>query len=375
MYLDKPLRAHTLFQAVCRTNRRYTNPDGQEKLHGLIVDYVGIGNELAKALNIKDTGAGKHLPTDVEVLFDELRSAIDASLQRFSGVDRTKTGFEGLMEAQEMLAPQVDRDAFAVDFLRCQGIFEFLYPDLRLRPIEDDYRWLAKVYASVQPVSGTALLWHRLGAKTAELIATHLSDVKVNDADLEEVVVDAGAIEVLGQLGLDLEGDVTVTPQTAAEVMLTLEQRLAAKLAGDGHPVYRSIATRLEELRRMKLAEASASVEFLKRLLAIAKDLVEAERREAEGTLGDEGVLPDARIGALTQIFSEFKPSDTPVIVENVVKEVDEIVRQVRFTGWQTSQPGDREVRHQLRLILNRHSLPATGELFDRAYAYISENY
>jgi type I restriction enzyme R subunit len=44
LYLDKPLRAHTLFQAVCRTNRRWTNPiTGQQKLHGLIVDYVGLG--------------------------------------------------------------------------------------------------------------------------------------------------------------------------------------------------------------------------------------------------------------------------------------------------------------------------------------------
>jgi type I restriction enzyme R subunit len=46
MYLDKPLRTHTLFQAVCRTNRRWTNPiTGQQKLHGLIVDYVGLGKE------------------------------------------------------------------------------------------------------------------------------------------------------------------------------------------------------------------------------------------------------------------------------------------------------------------------------------------
>ena len=51
MYLDKPLRAHTLFQAVIRTNRRWTNPvTGLEKLHGLIVDYVGLGAELAKAV-------------------------------------------------------------------------------------------------------------------------------------------------------------------------------------------------------------------------------------------------------------------------------------------------------------------------------------
>ena len=55
MYLDKPLRLHTLFQAICRTNRRWTNPvTGQEKLYGLIVDYVGLGNEIARCLRDAD---------------------------------------------------------------------------------------------------------------------------------------------------------------------------------------------------------------------------------------------------------------------------------------------------------------------------------
>ena len=57
IYLDKPLRAHTLFQAVTRTNRRWTNPmTGQEKLNGLVVDYIGLGSELAKAVAVTDSG-------------------------------------------------------------------------------------------------------------------------------------------------------------------------------------------------------------------------------------------------------------------------------------------------------------------------------
>ncbi|MEJ7743753.1 MAG: hypothetical protein WKF73_15190 [Nocardioidaceae bacterium] len=51
MYLDRPLRRHTLFQAITRTNRRYTNPTtGQEKRYGLVVDYVGLGAQIAAAL-------------------------------------------------------------------------------------------------------------------------------------------------------------------------------------------------------------------------------------------------------------------------------------------------------------------------------------
>ena len=57
------------------------------------------------------------------------------------------------------------------------------------------------------------------------------------------------------------------------------------------------------------------------------------------------------------------------------VTEVDDIVQPVRGTGWQTSHPGDRRVRRELRQTLKRCGLPIKGDLFDHAYAYIRENY
>jgi superfamily II DNA or RNA helicase len=44
MYLDKPMKDHNLLQAICRTNRTF----GQEKTHGLIVDYIGIFDDVAR---------------------------------------------------------------------------------------------------------------------------------------------------------------------------------------------------------------------------------------------------------------------------------------------------------------------------------------
>jgi len=100
-----------------------------------------------------------------------------------------------------------------------------------------------------------------------------------------------------------------------------------------------------------------------------------AERAAEEGRLDEPGLLPDPHLGALTQIFEEYRPEGTPVIVEEVVTDIDEVVRQVRFTGWNETQAGDRTVRKELRLLLKKYSLPTTGELFDKAYAYIRENY
>lgn len=119
MYLDKPLRLHTLFQAICRTNRRYTNRiTGQEKHYGLIVDYVGRGSQIATALRDADPERGGRRPVDVEGLAEEFLAAIEATLERFSGIDRSDVGFEALMAAQNRIRDQEDSGAFARDFLR-----------------------------------------------------------------------------------------------------------------------------------------------------------------------------------------------------------------------------------------------------------------
>lgn len=378
LYLDKPLRAHTLFQAVCRTNRRWTNPHTrQEKLHGLVVDYVGLGAELAKAVAVRDTGQRKALPGDVADLAETLGEYVAATMARFEGIDRSATGFEQLYAAQERLPDEASRDAFAADFLRAEGLFEFLWPDNAIRLYEPDYRWLARIYKSVTPTAGAdKLLWQRLGTKTAELIHEHISDVKVDSSGLETVAIDAEVFEALRQMKIWSDGEAEPQePPTVEEILDKLESRLAKKLAGPTtDPVWASLSQRLDDLRRAKLDSAEASVEFLKQLLAVARDIVEAERADAEGRLDQFQVLDPDR-GALTQILKEYAPTNVPVVIENVVQQIDALVRPIRGSGWQSSQPGDREVRRQLRLVLKNNGLPPQGVVFDRAYAYIAEHY
>jgi type I restriction enzyme, R subunit len=86
-------------------------------------------------------------------------------------------------------------------------------------------------------------------------------------------------------------------------------------------------------------------------------------------------LLPDQRVGALTQIFQAYKPDVTPEIVERVVHEIDAVVMGIRFAGWQTSKEGDRTVKFEIRKAFKKYGLEPTGELFDRAYAYVAEHY
>ena len=142
----------------------------------------------------------------------------------------------------------------------------------------------------------------------------------------------------------------------------------------DGTKMWRSLSERLELLRLSRIESAKESVDFLKRLLELATDLVEAEKADDEGRLSEIKVV-DPRIGALTQIFEEYRPEGVPVVIETVVGKIDDLVGPIRASGWQTSHPGDRLVRQELRLILRDSGLPPAGDLFDHAYAYIRENY
>ena len=62
-------------------------------------------------------------------------------------------------------------------------------------------------------------------------------------------------------------------------------------------------------------------------------------------------------------------------MVERIVLDIDEIVRIVRFPGWQQTKQGEREVKVALRKTLGKYQLQKENELFDRAYGYIAEYY
>jgi type I restriction enzyme, R subunit len=351
MYLDKPMKDHNLLQAICRTNRPY--PD---KSHGLIVDYLGIFDDVAKSLNF-DEHAIRNVISNIDELKKQLPEAIDACLDFFIGVDRTVGGYEGLIAAQERLPDNARRDAFAAAFSILSQLWEAISPDPMLADYRDDYRWLTQVYESVQPPSGNGkLLWHALGAKTVELIHEHIHVDAVRD-DLETLVLNAEILEEL----TDLQA-----PRKAKEVEIKIVARLRKHA---GNPKFIELGQRLEDLRLRHEQGLLTSIEFLKALLELAKQVVAAEQEvepEEDQARGK---------AALTELFSEVKTAETPIIVERVVNDVDEIVRYVRFEGWQNTIAGEREVQRALRRTLLKYKLHHEQELFDRAYAYIKQYY
>ncbi len=351
MYLDKSIKDHTLLQAICRTNRLYPH-----KTFGRIVDYFGVFDDAAKALEF-DEESVQQVITNLAELREKLPQAMRDALAHFAGVDRALEGFEGLEAAQDAISNDEKKDAFARDFKYLAKLWESLSPDNILDLYNADYKWLAQVYESVKPASDNIgkLLWLTLGAQTTQLIHDniHVGDVHV----LDEFVLDADVIEDIFN---------NPDPKKTKQLEKILTERF--KKHGD-LPAFKSLSERLEALRDKAEKGLIASIDFVKELCKIAKETLQAEK-DLEQDLQEKS--PKA---ALTELFFELKDDETPAVVERIVTDIDAIVRVVRFPGWQTTTGGEREVQKSLRKALLKYKLHTDQKLFDQAYAYIKEYY
>ena len=351
MYLDKPLKEHTLLQAICRTNRPYTG-----KSHGLIVDYLGVFDDVAQALSF-DEATMKRVVTNLQELKNQLPDLMNKCLSFFPGIDRSVTGYEGLLAAQDCLPTNEIRDAFAAAFSALSQLWEAISPDPALSLYATDYRWLGQVYESVKPPSGNGkLVWHALGAKTLELIHQNIHVETVSD-ELEKLVLNPDVLESIA-----LTGD----PKKAKEIEIQIVERLR-RHATD--PRFVALGQRLEDLKDRFEQGLVTSIEFLKQMLEIARETVAAEQQVDPI---DERQQAKA---ALTELFKARKPNGTPIIVDRVVDEIDSLVSTVRFSGWQSTHAGERAVKQALRKALLKFHLHTDQDLFDRAYAYVHQYY
>jgi type I restriction enzyme R subunit len=351
-YLDKPLKEHTLLQAITRTNRVYP----PKKTHGLIVDYLGIFDDVAKSLAFDEKSVYQVI-SNIDELKAQLAPAIAAALAFFPGVDRTIAGYGGLVQAQAAIANDVTKDAFGLAYSIVSQLWEAVSPDPMLAAYRDDCHWLTDVYESVRPSDIVGrLVWHALGAKTIDLINEHVQ-VEIPRSS-ETIVLDAQTIE---DLMMGKRTDVST-----AEIEKQITARIARHL---NNPVFVELGRRLNALREKYAAIQQSSLDFLRELLELARDTVAAEKAVNEVPREEQGKA------ALTELFEALKTNETPIIVDNIVNRIDEVVRGIRFEGWQSTIRGDQEVRQALRRTLYVQFKIRDNDVFEKALGYVREYY
>lgn len=360
MYLDKPLHDHTLLQAVCRTNRTY---DAQKKC-GLVVDYVGVFDNVFKSLNFDESTiktAIKNINEIKALIPDFVKDCLDF----FPGCDRTIGGYKGLEQAQECLRDEEKKNAFAAHYLRLHKAWEVVYPDSDILPYKDDYIWLSQVYESVKPVTTVTgnLIWKLLGPKTIELIHENITSIDIGD-NLEDLVIDSRILD-----------ECIEDTKKRTRTIIEIEKMLKLRLGNPKHAQskeFKNLCQKLKELQEKMHQDQLDSIEFLKQLLSLAKEVIATEQKLEQ----PQDKRQQAK-AALTELFLNVKSDNTPAVVENIVNDIDtqvvDIVR--RFNNAFHVVSGQQEVRKLLRSILWLKYKIKDNDVFEKAYQYIEMYY
>ena len=328
MYLDKPLKDHTLLQAIARVNRPYPGKTG-----GLIVDYIGLFENLQRALAFDAETAAKGL-----IDLEKLR-------ERFEGL---------LLSIQAMLAPidigddsgrsariidhffdEEGRQTFIRSFKELQNAYEILSPDPFLRDHLDDYALIAQVYNVVynyfNPEAERRRIQRALLRKTEALIQEHVHANPVVDT------------LPLYPINRDIANVVKADRVSERVKVTNLSRSLTLYIEAhqQEQPYLLSIAEQVEEVIR-RLRERQIGVQAaLQQLTALGEQAVAAKEEQAKIRLSDTEFA----------IYWVLKAQGVPM-PRSTARKMHEVLDSYR--GWPYNSRLEQEVRASLYSLLPR---------------------
>ncbi|MGG7177441.1 type I restriction endonuclease subunit R [Clostridium paraputrificum] len=168
MYLDRPLKEHTLLQAIARVNRT----SGDTKKCGYVVDYYGVLDFLEEALAIFDKEELGSPMESMDSLYNEMLSYRENVMRIFTGLDKTK-----IDELVKVLEPEDKRAEFEVAYKKFVGSVESLMPGHVGTDILNDVKWLSyiRTAAKMRFAPEKKLDISDCGEKIKQIISEHLS--------------------------------------------------------------------------------------------------------------------------------------------------------------------------------------------------------
>lgn len=277
MYLDKPMRDHVLLQAIARVNRPYEDADCR-KTNGLIIDFVGVFNNLEKALAF-DSQDIDGVVQGLDVLRDHFAVLMDRGRSDYLGLFAGKTGDKAIEAALEHFRDHALREEFYTYFRELEEVYEILSPDPTLRPFLPDYQQLVDLYRVLRgnyephvPVETSFL------RKTATIVQQRTGSTIINQP---RATYEIGAGTLLTLAAQD-------QPDTVKMFNMLKELRELVAAKGNLQPHLIPIGERAESIRQAFETRQMTSRQALDQLKELAQRLQEAEEERRQSQLSPE---------------------------------------------------------------------------------------
>jgi type I restriction enzyme R subunit len=341
LYLDQRMKEHTLLQCVARTNRPYAR-----KGFGLVVDYVGVGRELAQALAIFDQEDLNGFLTvdDMRNELVSLEACHGKILGMLSHIRRDQRPQDVIQQCLEALGADEARMEFNALFLEFSRSLDILMPDPVVDRFLDDFKFLGAIREGVRNLyRDDRLSLDNCSRKIERLIHAHIAD-----SGIEQILAPLDINSPAFEEKLSVKGN---TRAKACHVEHALRETIDLKVAEDPR-FYESLKKQLEETIAEYNRKRKDDAELLKDLL----DMKTADRERLEVALA-KGLTESeyALYGLLEPIAPAIGGDENRC---ELAKRIDRSIQESIVVDWIEKEDVQKEMRRKIKDGLRDAGVP-----------------
>lgn len=375
MYLDKPIKGHTLMQAIARVNRRFKDKEG-----GLIVDYIGVADNLKKALAIYTSDIQKQALVPIEEIIEQMQLRY-REVQDFFGDVEYKNWKELTAGDQANLFFQAvnhilsqDRKKEYLDLSnQLYRLFCLVMPHKQANDIRNEVVFFEGVRKGI--IKNTIV---------DPIYIDRITETAIRDLVSRNIKAE-GVIDLFAQYGKE-KPDISILDEKFLQDVkdshfknLTVEA--IRKLIDDELRMrmktnilrYRSLSEKLEEIIEEYENNIINSSKIIEKLIELAKEIKKA------GEIGNEMGLTSEEV-AFYDALSQGKKALKDKELKSLVKELVKTIRGDLAVDWTNHEIIKARIRSNVRLILLRYKIlfeeveDLTDKIYEQAY-HLYESY
>ena len=361
MYLDKLIRGHTLMQAIARVNRVYAGKEG-----GLVVDYMGVGAELKKALMGYTKGGGKGKPTfDQEKAVMLMREKYEIVKDMFHGFDYKKffelkpnERISFIPNAMEhILKEKGKKERFAREVTALLKAFSLAVPHDKAMKIKEEVGFFQAVKSAISKTTETR-------KESQEKFDTAIKQI------LSKAVVSDRIIDIFEAVGIQKPELSILSDGFLAEVKEMPQKNLAfealKKLLNDEIKFIskknfvqgKSFMDMLDKTIKKYTNRSIEAAQVIEELVELARKVREEKNRGKQLNMNEDEIA----------FYDALEVNDSAVKIlgdetlRKIALELTEIIRNSVTIDWTQRESVQAGIRLKVKKILRKYGYPPDKE-------------
>lgn len=340
MYLDKPMRDHTLLQAIARVNRPYEDDAGRKKPSGFVLDFVGIFDKLEKALAF-DSRDIEGVVEDIDILKKRFSELLGRAQSEYLVLTFGKSEDKAVEAVLETFKEEEKRHEYYQFFREVQDIYDIVSPDAFLRPYLKDFEMLAEMYRILKEAYESGVLIDReLSEKTQQLVRERTKSGRIG-LTLEIFEINEETLRRIEE---------STAPDTKKVFNLLKSIEKTVRDYGNEKPYLLSIGERAEIVAQSYKERQKNTQQTLDELKDMIKEINDAQKEEKQKNMSTEAFS----IYWLLRKNGIAHPEEKAVQMKQILDE---------YPHWRKSERHERGVKQSLYNILLKAGLKDVNEV------------